>query len=721
VRISRIHFHVIALLLTITVLQFSIPSKAQCEAEAYVGNDIRVYSRNDIRVTAWYKPKVDNWELWKLCFDQYESIYYTGLINRIVLMFRLNRALLVNYGIDDAEKKVFVTLSFSLSDSCFYNSELDSLTFQDIFKPEGGYLDEVHVYFHIPFHEVDPPPTYRGLNEVHWINPSYDKAPSYYTIYFSPIIKVRVEVSGLPVGMRTRVYVNNRVRGEVAVNQPFEISIKKASYTFSVDPEIVAGSGVKYVASQSATTISESSKLTFHYVKMVKLILNTSVIIDGTPYPPGEHWIQAGTHSLRVEAPSRLINPAERIAYSVEKWIISGKEYSGNPIDVTIDSNDKPVSISVRLSEFREFYVSIKGGDGDVEGWYREGTVIEASAANIRPVRTGVRDVFQGWYEGERLYSRSNRLLLTVDKPIILQARWTREYLVTVDDPMNVVTGGGWYSAGSTAEVRVTRELIPIREDEVMIFKGWEGDIVSRDAFIRFTVDSPKRLIVVWKRAFKVSFDPGINVEYSIDGCSFWSDGCWAEEGVIITIRLSSSRVGFPVAYVLDNFWTSGLRQVRAAPKMGYLQGSVEAPVYVRAYWKTDYTALVAFIVAIAALIGTLSFVYLTKINKSYPTSQISNIFAKFIKVTDKSKTHVFQELEKKIEVKESIETTAVKQEIEKLEAELSKYIEYLSKLEAMRASGQITDEVYDQLKNEYVKEIKKIEIRLVYLKGLIS
>ncbi|MEM2186582.1 MAG: hypothetical protein QXT37_06390 [Thermofilaceae archaeon] len=705
-------FLLLAIVLRFSALALSTQAQAMCEVARYLGNDIWVYGRDDIRVMAWFKPIVFDWESWKSCFYEYEDFYYQGLINRIAYMFRLSRALIWDYGIDDSERKVYVTLRFSLSESGFYNDELDSLTFQDIFKPQGGWIDEVHVYFSIPFHSVDPPPTSRGFNEVHWINPTYDQAPLRYTIYFSPIITIRVEVSGLPSGIGTQVYINKALKGKAALNQPLEVTVKKASYTVSVDPEISAGSGVKYVASQSSFTTSESAKLTFHYTKMVKVVLNTTVIIDGSPFSPGEHWLQAGMHTLRVDAPSRLVSSAERIAYSVDKWIISGKEYFGNPVDVNIDSNEKPVSIIVRLSEFKEFYVSIKGGDEDVEGWYREGTKIEANAADFKTVRTDVRDVFQGWYDGERLYSRSNRLVITVDKPINLQAKWIREYMVTVEDPLNAAVGGGWYSAGSTAEVRITREMIPLQENEVIIFKGWEGDISSRDPVIRFTVDSPKKLTVIWKKAFKVSFDPDINVEYSIDGCSFWSDGCWAEEGALITIRLSVSRVGFPVAYVLDGFSTTGLRQVWMDLRMGYLQGSVESPVYVRARWRTDYTALVIVIVAVTVVLGTFAFVYLTRVGKLHPPPQVATIFAKFLKLTSKGETQIIQAT-----AETAAKTIVAEQEIKKLEAELSKYVEYLNKLEVMKASGQISDEIYDQLKNEYIKEIEKIKIKLENLK----
>ncbi|MEM0235891.1 hypothetical protein [Thermofilum sp.] len=680
-----------------------------------MGNDIWVYGRDDIRVMAWFIPVVNDWESWKVCFLNSSDIYFTGLVNRVGSMFNLHRASLIGYGIYEAERKVYVILRFSLSDSGFYNSELDSLTFQDIFKPYGGYFDEVHLYYQIPIYGVSPPPTVQRANEVHWINPSYEKAPTSYTIYFSPIITILVEASGLPPGVRTRVYVNNAYKGEIEAGKSLEITVKKASYTVSVDPEINVGSGVKYVVSQSSFTTSESSRLTFQYTKMVKVILSTAVFIDGASYSPGEHWLRAGTHTLRVEFSPKMVSSVERIVYLVDKWIISGKEYSGNPVSVNIDSDEKPVSITVRLFETREFYVSIKGGGRDLEGWYPEGARIEVDTESVRTLGTGVRDVFQGWYEGGRLYSKSTRLVVTLDKPVNLEARWMREFLVTVQDPLNASAGGGWYPAGSAAEVRVASEVIKLQEDVIALFKGWEGDVSTREAIARFTVDSPKSLRAVWSRAYRVFFDPSMDVSYSIDGCSLRMDGCWAEEGSPIVVRLSASGLGFPVKYVLEGFAVTGLTRVQQDPQAGYLEGIVQGPVYVKAYWKSDYTILVIIAAVVMLSIGAFAFIQLTKSGIIHPPPQI----IKLLKLTVKSETQIIQEKTETIAVKGAIERALVSSEIEKLESELKKYIDYLSRLESMRSEGQISEEVYYKLKEEYNKELEKIEKELEKLKKI--
>ncbi|MEM1510285.1 MAG: hypothetical protein QW291_09640 [Thermofilaceae archaeon] len=55
--------------------------------------------------------------------------------------------------------------------------------------------------------------------------------------------------------------------------------------------------------------------------------------------------------------------------------------------------------------------------------------------------------------------------------------------------------------------------------------------------------------------------------------------------------------------------------------------------------------------------------------------------------------------------------------EIEVLEAKIRELRKYLLKLEQLHEKGEVTDEVYQELKNEYSKELKKYEFALEELK----
>lgn len=657
--------------------------QAQCETVHYVGNDIWVYSLDNIQVTAWFRPLGVDWEAWKVsCFAGNEENYYRGLINRIVAMFDLRRALLVTRGLDESRQRVYLTLSFSVTDSGFYNAEMDSLMFRDIFKlNQAGYLDEVHVYFQIPFYDVSPTPTLRMANEVHWINRNFAEAPSYYTIQFSGFVTFRVEAVGLPEGVRTRVYLDNELKGYVSSASPLEIKVKISPrplfavggpgggggqpryYTISVDPEVALNPGVKYVASKNSYDVSGSATLTFRYTKMIKVILDNSITINGSHYSSGEYWIPAGFYTLYAEMPTRTLSPWERSTYVAERWVIAGHTFWGNPTNVRIDSDRDPVRISVSFIEVREYYVRLTGGLRDVSGWFKENSIVEAEVEGVRQERSDIRYVFVGWYEGGSLYSDSIKLSIRVSRPINLEARWRKEYLVYIDDPYDVAEGGGWYPEGSEAHLRVPREVVQQTSDTAMVFNGWVGDVSASSSSVYVRVDSPKRIKVSWVKAYRVAFDPGRDVEYFIHGCKHWHGGyCWAEEGSIIRVQLKETRRGLLVTDVLDHFSATGMRWFNQDPSRGYLEGSVSEPVYIKAYWKSEYAGLLFLVVAVT-MVGIVSVIYLKRFQNP-------------------------------------------------LQKELNKYENALKKLEELRRSGRVSYESYIKLRDEYESKIKSIKER---------
>jgi len=90
--------------------------------------------------------------------------------------------------------------------------------------------------------------------------------------------------------------------------------------------------------------------------------------------------------------------------------------------------------------------------------------------------------------------------------PLVVSAKYVRQHLVNVSalaylGPLAIpaglhLTGGGWYDAGSAVSVKAPKEawfLLPLK------FEKWEGNLESEQETVSFTVDSPKRLVAVYR------------------------------------------------------------------------------------------------------------------------------------------------------------------------------------------------------------------------------
>jgi hypothetical protein len=94
-----------------------------------------------------------------------------------------------------------------------------------------------------------------------------------------------------------------------------------------------------------------------------------------------------------------------------------------------------------------------------------------------------------------------------VKEPLNVSAEYVRQYLVSTSTlvylgPFAIsaelpVTGGGWYDAGSSASVKASREATLLFFP--LVFERWLGDLQSAQETISFTVDSPKKLVAIYR------------------------------------------------------------------------------------------------------------------------------------------------------------------------------------------------------------------------------
>lgn len=128
-------------------------------------------------------------------------------------------------------------------------------------------------------------------------------------------------------------------------------------------------------------------------------------------------------------------------------------------------------------------------------------------AEPMRPIREGVRHVFDRWSDGVQ----SNPRVVNLFHDTKLGALYRTQYLLTVDSEFGDPIGGGWYDQDSTAFFAVPSE-VGAGTVGVLNFKNvfdrWEGDWSGQESTAAVQMLSPKRVHALWRREQELSLGP---------------------------------------------------------------------------------------------------------------------------------------------------------------------------------------------------------------------
>jgi hypothetical protein len=180
-----------------------------------------------------------------------------------------------------------------------------------------------------------------------------------------------------------------------------------------------------------------------------------------------------------------------------------------------------------------------------LSGWFDRGsTVVLDAAPSIRPAGEGVRYRFGSWTGlGEGLQVEIN-----MDAPKTVQASWLKEYLISVENP--VERSEEWVVEGRSITVEAS-PMIQVSEVRRYVFKGWSGDVDSYEGLkAQLVADRPKKAIQLYDEELLISLafegKSGRQVdaaaiirhergkEYSVRGEPFWAlKGNYSVESVL--------------------------------------------------------------------------------------------------------------------------------------------------------------------------------------------
>jgi len=154
---------------------------------------------------------------------------------------------------------------------------------------------------------------------------------------------------------------------------------------------------------------------------------------------------------------------------------------------------------------YREHFVNItipegfKILDGNVTGWYREGSKIRLPRLNNLTLSERTVLVHEGWRDGSRRFYRPGEEVV-VDGPKSFEAVLARYHLVSVKGPKELKhEGSGWHKEGSIAKLRVVENVTYVSDATRYVFLGFKkgNETVSE---IEVRVDGPVEVEAVWRR-----------------------------------------------------------------------------------------------------------------------------------------------------------------------------------------------------------------------------
>jgi hypothetical protein len=134
-------------------------------------------------------------------------------------------------------------------------------------------------------------------------------------------------------------------------------------------------------------------------------------------------------------------------------------------------------------------------------GWFERGSIAVFDAGPVvRPAGEGVRFIFSGWLG----MGSEPQITLYVNGPKTLHAMWSREYLVSVENPVEVVSY--WVPEGGRLTVEA-KQVIQLGEGRRYVFRAWAGDVeVSEGLSASITADRPRRIFQLYDEEVLASF-----------------------------------------------------------------------------------------------------------------------------------------------------------------------------------------------------------------------
>jgi len=150
-----------------------------------------------------------------------------------------------------------------------------------------------------------------------------------------------------------------------------------------------------------------------------------------------------------------------------------------------------------------QYYLSLSSQPSNApqpqgSGWFNSGTsTVITGLSPVVPVNNGSQLAFSGWIVDGSPSQAGSVLTIQMNVPHTVVAQYTQQYYLAVSSNLGSVSGGGWYNAGSYAQISASTPPSPTYGVS-MVFNGWQGDIQSSAQSTTVLMDGPKSVTASW-------------------------------------------------------------------------------------------------------------------------------------------------------------------------------------------------------------------------------
>ena len=219
--------------------------------------------------------------------------------------------------------------------------------------------------------------------------------------------------------------------------------------------------------------------------------------------------------------------------------------------------NSAPIQgpLTVKASWDEEYLLDIRSNIPDYvpsgEGFYPQGKSLALIAEDeIRSSTADINYVFDRWVSiGPNPVIISNTVSpstsISIQNPYIIEARYTKSYLINAWTPYGSISGSGFYDAGDVAEIKVLSNEIIVKPGQIKkVFHGWDtqnakimefnnpgSPVLGQVPNLMVVADAPRNVTAKWTDQYYLNVR---STQGDVKGSG------WYQPGAVVPISVSN-------------------------------------------------------------------------------------------------------------------------------------------------------------------------------------
>ena len=404
---------------------------------------------------------------------------------------------------------------------------------------------------------------------------------------------VSFTVTGLPIGVRARYYLDGVLNGTIATGETKTLDLSSGTMrTLSVDLNLDGGNGTRYQCRDNVWSVSGGGPHNFIYETQYYLEV---VSLYGSP--SGSDWYKEGT-TVQARLGTNMTAGPEGTRYVFVKWEqdASGQGTASEPI--AMNSPKRAVAQWKTQYDLRMSYDPV-GVFSPLTLWFDA----DSTAEFVAPEGTNGTDARRVFVEWAGDYSGTAvRGSIHMDGPKSVTAKYKAQYKLSVvfDPPETaeriVLSNTTWYDAGQSAALGPVPQIISIPESPAERFAwfSWNIDNMTQPGTsVEILMNSPHSVRLVYQRQYYLLV---ISTLGEPTGTGWYVSGQKAKFGVAYNgseLLVKHSLAG----------WRLNSSNVIDTVPPTVTEVTMDRPYVIEAQWTTDYTPMWVFTIALVSAV----------------------------------------------------------------------------------------------------------------------